>query len=64
MDNSALKFVAGTVKMDEMERMKRMLFRITRGKALTHFHPFMQDEVEKVAYLVVFSGSGGNQDRV
>ncbi len=41
MDNSALKFVAGTVKMDEMERMKRMLFRITRGKALTHFNPFM-----------------------
>lgn len=63
MDNT-LKFVAGTIKRDEMERMKRMLFRITRGKALTHFNGFMQDEVEKVAYLVIFSGSGGNQDRV
>lgn len=47
-----------------MERMKKMLFRITRGKALTHFNPFMQEGVEKVAYLVVFSAAGGNKERV
>lgn len=59
-----LQFIAGTIKRDEMERMKRMLFRNTRGQALTYFKTFMQDEVEKVAYLVVFNASGGNKDRV
>lgn len=62
---SSLQFIAGTVKMDEMERMKKMLFRITRGRALTHFKPFTnEDGVEKVAYLVVFSAAGGNKERV
>ena len=62
--DSSLQFIAGTVKHDEMERMKKMLFRITRGKALTHFRAFNQDEQEKVAYLVVFSAAGGNKERV
>ena len=62
--DSTLQFIAGTVKHDEMERMKKMLFRITRGKALTHFRPFDQDGVEKVAYLVIFSAAGGNKERV
>lgn len=44
--------------------MQRLLFRNTFGKALTHFKPFMQDDVEKCAYLVVFSGLGGNRDKV
>jgi hypothetical protein len=39
--DSTLQFIAGTVKHDEMERMKKMLFRITRGKALTHFKSFL-----------------------
>ena len=30
--DTTLQFVAGTVRMDEMERMKRMLYRITMGK--------------------------------
>lgn len=59
-----LQFIAGTIKRDEMERMKRMLFRNTRGQALTYFKTFDQDEVEKVAYLVVFNAAGGNKDRV
>jgi len=68
-DNSGtLQFIAGTVKRDEMERMKKMLFRITRGKALTHSEEFWQGgvvgSVEKVAYLVVFSAAGGNKERV
>merc|ERR1719469_302398 len=45
-----------------------MLFRITRGKALTHSEEFWQGgvvgSVEKVAYLVVFSAAGGNKERV
>lgn len=61
---SSLQFIAGTVRHEEMERMKKMLFRITRGKALTHFKDFEQDGISKVAYLVVFSAAGGNRDRV
>ena len=51
-----ISFVAGTIRDgDEPIRMQRMLFRITRGKALTHFSaPFIQDKVQKVVYLVVF----------
>jgi len=33
----SISFVAGTIKDDECDRMRRMLYRITRGKALTHF---------------------------
>ena len=61
---ATLQYIAGTVKRDEMERMKKMLFRITRGKALTHQKNFDQDGVEKVAYLVIFSAAGGNKERV
>lgn len=39
----SISFVAGTIKDDECDRMRRMLYRITRGKALTHFLPFEQD---------------------
>jgi len=50
-------FVAGTINDgDEPMRMARMLFRATRGKALTHFaeKPFMQDGKQKITYMVVF----------
>ena len=33
------------MKVDEQERLKRMLFRHTRGKALTYFKPFDQDNI-------------------
>lgn len=64
MMEGSLQFIAGTIKHDEQERMKKMLFRNTRGKALTYFKTFQQDGGEKVAYLVVFNASGGNKDRV
>ena len=35
-----LQFIAGTIKDGETERMRRMLFRATRGQALTHFRQF------------------------
>jgi len=44
--------------------MKKMLFRSTRGLALTHFHCYTQSGIEKAAYLVVFSSMGGNQEKV
>ena len=40
-----LQFIAGTIKDGEMERMRRMLFRATRGQALTHFRQFEQEGV-------------------
>lgn len=39
----SISFVAGTILDSECDRMRRMLYRITRGKALTHFLPFDQD---------------------
>jgi hypothetical protein len=36
----SISFVAGTILDVECDRMRRMLYRITRGKALTHFLPF------------------------
>ena len=62
--DGGLSFFAGTIRHEETERMKKMLFRSTRGLALTHFKPYTQNEIEKAAYLVVFSGAGGNYDRV
>ena len=41
-----ISFVAGTIKAgEEPVRMQRLLYRITRGKALTHFsEPFQQEK--------------------
>ena len=52
----AITFVAGTIKDDECERMRRMLYRITRGKALTHFRSYEQksDGQKKAVYMVVY----------
>lgn len=35
--SSLYSFVAGTIKTTQEEYMKKLLFRITRGKALTYF---------------------------
>lgn len=35
-----IAFVAGTIRAGESERMNRMIFRVTRGKALTFFKEF------------------------
>ena len=59
----ALMFVTGSIKHDECERLKRMIFRGTHGQALVHFKPYKIDGVEKAAYLIVFS-MAGNVDRV
>jgi hypothetical protein len=44
--------------------MKKMLFRATRGQALTHFFDFEQDGQLKSCYLVVFQQMAGQSDRV
>ena len=62
--DGGLQFIAGTIKDGETERMRRMLFRATRGQALTHFRQFDQDGVSKVTYLVVFQAMGKSKDRI
>lgn len=49
-----------------MLRMSRMLFRITKGKALTQFsEEFDSNEgVRKVVYLIVYEGGRILQDRI
>jgi hypothetical protein len=68
LDNAGvnISFVAGTVKAgEEPMRMARMLFRITRGKALTHFsESFKQEGTDKCCYLVVFQDGQQLRDRV
>lgn len=63
-DTEMLQFVSGTILEKEKERMKRMLFRATRGMALTHFNDFEQHGELKSAYLVMFSGVGRFTERI
>merc|ERR1719232_1851061 len=62
--DGGLSFIAGTIKDGESERMRKMLFRATRGQALTHFRTFEQDDIQKVAYLVVFQSMGKGRDKI
>lgn len=66
MDNK-VSFVAGCIKAGEEEsRMSRMLFRITKGKALCKFGEAFdsQDGTQKVVYLIVFEGGRMLTDRI
>jgi hypothetical protein len=36
-DNVYIAHIAGTIEVDEKPRLKKLLFRATRGKALTFF---------------------------
>jgi len=49
--------VAGTCLGGESERMKKLLFRVTRGMAATYFNHFEQEGVERAAYLVIFNNN-------
>jgi hypothetical protein len=56
--------IAGTIEIDERERLKKLLFRATRGKALTIFEdyePLLQEgelrtkkPKQKTVYTIVF----------
>jgi hypothetical protein len=41
--------VAGTIEADEKPRLKKLIFRATRGKALTFFQDFLVPNKEGVA---------------
>lgn len=64
MDGEGVRIshIAGTIEADEKDRLKRLLFRATRGKALTFFEDFNIDSkfmgskklLNKAVYIVVF----------
>lgn len=53
--------IAGTIALEEKARLKKLIFRATRGKALTYFRDFSVPsdlnggkEQTKAVYIVVF----------
>lgn len=53
--------IAGTIEVEEKARLKKLLFRATRGKALTFFDDFLLPTKDasgrqktKAVYIVVF----------
>jgi hypothetical protein len=59
-----VSFVSGTIKREEGERLKKMIFRATRGKALTNTIDFVQGGVDKAVYMVVFQDIANTAERV
>lgn len=63
-DGVKITHIAGTIEVEEKDRLKRLLFRATRGKALTFFEDFKIDAAKgisssqkllnKSVYIVVF----------
>jgi len=56
--------VAGTCIATEAERMKKLLFRVTRGMAASYFNQFDQDGQQRCAYLVIFNNNPQDKLRV
>jgi len=59
----SIAHIAGTIEVDERPRLKKLLFRATRGKALTYFKEFDLPRQringqwvvkQKAVYIVVF----------
>lgn len=71
MDESSvfITHIAGTIESEEKERLKKLLFRATRGKALTYFSDFTiknpAGELHtKSVYIVVFQEGRMIRDRI
>ena len=61
--------IAGTIDTDEKERLKKLLFRATRGKALTYFQEFEIKQADgkmrsKSVYIVVFQDGRMIRERI
>lgn len=60
----SISYMAGTILKEEMMKFKRMVFRATRGKALTYFEDLSQegqidyaghtDRQLRTVYVIVF----------
>ena len=59
-----INYIAGTIDKEEQLRLKKMVYRATRGKALTHFQDLNKDDLKdytgvyslalKTVYVIVF----------
>lgn len=59
-----LSFIAGTILAIEGDRLKKLVFRVTQGKAACYFSQFTQDGVERLAYIVMYSNNAQDRLRV
>lgn len=59
-----ISFSSGTIHQEDKERLQKLLFRTTRGKALTYFCDFIQNNHHKSVYIVVFPDIGDTEIRV
>ena len=57
----SISYIAGTINKDEVLGFRRLLFRATRGKALTYFcdisvalKDYSGDTLDRVIYVIVF----------
>jgi len=66
LDNGTgqMGLIAGTINENECERMKRLLFRVTRGLAVTYFQPYEQDGKNKAVYLVIYNNNENDRIKV
>lgn len=71
----AITQIAGTIDTDEKSRLKKLLFRSTRGKALTYFYDMPLDNSkpldlsklppkQRSVYVVVFQDGRQIRDRI
>jgi uncharacterized protein YabE (DUF348 family) len=70
----SITHIAGTIETDEKASLKRLLFRATRGKALTYFAEIPTDEQralnpgqpvkQKSVFIVVFQDGKAIKDRI
>ncbi|CDW80575.1 v-type atpase 116kda subunit family protein [Stylonychia lemnae] len=68
-DNVYIAHIAGTIEVEEKSRLKKLLFRATRGKALTFFQDFEVRTPDgkhktKTVYIVVFQEGRQLRDRI
>lgn len=67
--NVFITHIAGTIETTEKERLKKLLFRATRGKALTYFYDFEVMNAagvkqQKSVYIVVFQEGRMIRERI
>lgn len=65
-----ISHIAGTIELEEQPRLKKLIFRATRGKALTYFKEYTlpkthgQKEKTKAVYIVVFQEGRQIRDKI
>lgn len=69
-----ISYLAGSILKDEQMRFKKMIFRATRGKALTYFKDFedsglpdyagRSDNVIRTVYVVIFQDGSHVRDKL